>query len=137
MKYLLDTNIFIFLITEELEQLSLGQKEILDDLKNDLYLSEAYYYEISIKVRLEKLNFSHIDVNKLEVERKRFGIHLLKSKPEYYINIPNMAKVYISETKLHVDPFDLLIISQATFENLPILSSDKLFPEYQGLITIT
>ena len=66
-----------------------------------------------------------------------FNICFLKAKPEHYTNIPKVPKVYISDTKLHGDPFDLLIISQAMVEDLPVLSSDRLFPHYQGLTTIS
>jgi PIN domain nuclease of toxin-antitoxin system len=36
----------------------------------------------------------------------------------------------------HGDPFDLLIISQALVENLPVISTDEYFPSYGGLTTI-
>jgi len=45
--------------------------------------------------------------------------------------------VYLSPSKLHADPFDLLIISQALIEDLPILSTDRYFPDYEGLRVIT
>ncbi len=44
---------------------------------------------------------------------------------------------YLLDNKLHGDPFDLLIISQALLENLPILSTDSLFPLHEGLVVIS
>ncbi len=137
MKYLLDTNIFIIIITEDFDRLSFQQISIISDPKNEFYLSEASIFEIGIKARIGKESFSHIDINSIEKDRKANNIKILKSKPAYYLNIPNVPKVNISENKLHGDPFDLLIISQAIVENIPILSTDQLFPMYSGLTTIS
>lgn len=137
MKYLLDTNIFIILITDELEKLGQQQIEIIFDDKNEFLLSEASFFEIAIKVRLGKSNLSHFDFNNLEIDRKRFNIKLLKAKLEYYLNIKTVPKVFITETKIHSDPFDLLIISQAISENIAVLSTDRLFPLYEGISVIS
>jgi PIN domain nuclease of toxin-antitoxin system len=137
MTYLIDTNIFIIMIEKSYHRLSSEQKTILKDTNNIFLLSEASIYEIGIKVRLNKANFSHIDMLVIDAERKRMNIKLLKSKIEYYTNIPQVPKAIDSKGKVHGDPFDLLIISQALVENLQILSTDSLFPEYQGLKVIS
>ncbi len=137
MNYLIDTNIFIFLIEKSVHRFSSAQKEILKDPNNTLFLSEASLYEMAIKARLEKPNFSHINIKTIDIDRKENGIKLLKSKIEYYTNIPQVPKAIDSKGKVHGDPFDLLIISQALVENLQILSTDTLFPQYQGLKVIS
>jgi PIN domain nuclease of toxin-antitoxin system len=137
MTYLLDTNVFIFLMTKELNRLSNRQKEILSDSNNDFVISEASFYEVGIKVRLERPDFSHISMTKMESYREENKIQFLKSKTDFYLNIPNVPKVIMSGSKPHGDPFDLLIISQALYENLPILSTDSLFPFYEGLDVIS
>ena len=137
MTYLLDTNVFIFLMTKELNRLSKRQQEILSDNANDFVISEASFYEVAIKVRLGKPDFSHINMDKMELYRDESQIAILKSKISFYLNIPNVPKVIMSGSKLHGDPFDLLIISQALLEKLPILSTDSLFPLYEGLNVIS
>lgn len=137
MKYLLDTNVFLFIISEDFNRLSEAQKIIISDSDSEFYLSEASLFEIGIKARIGKESFSHIDINSIEKDRKTNNIKLLKTKPEYYINISNVPKVYISENKLDGDPFDLLIISQAIIENIPVLSTDRLFPNYEGLKVVS
>lgn len=136
MKYLLDTNIFITLVLREFEKLSLKQKTILNDTNNTFYLSEASLYEMAIKVRLEKSNFSNIDMKIIEEKLVSLKIKILASKKDFYYNIPNVPKVYISKSKPHGDPFDLLIISQALLENIPVISTDDFFPSYKGLNVI-
>ena len=133
MKYLLDSNIFIFLFQENFESISHKQYEILNNPTNKLLLSEASLYEISIKVRTGKLN---LNLNTIEQEKKRLKIGLLKSKQAFYTNIPKVPFVFKKNGDKHGDPFDLLIISQALIENLPVLSSDEYFPSYKGLTTI-
>lgn len=133
MRYLLDTNIFLYVIDEDFSSLSKRQYDVVFGKDNELYLSEASIFEIAIKCRLDKDSFKHVNVESLEKHRKRLGIKLLASKETYYLNIINVPKVVISGQKVHSDPFDLLIISQALTEKMPILSTDKLFPKYEGL----
>lgn len=137
MTYLIDTNIFIILLEKSFHRLSKIQKEIIFDPSSEIFISEASIYEMAIKVRLGKPDFNHINIQTIDADRKNNGIKLLKSKTEYYSNIPKVPKVIDSKGKTHGDPFDLLIISQALMENLQILSTDNLFPEYQGLKVIS
>lgn len=136
MNYLLDTNVFIILIEESFDRLSQAQREIISDVESTFWLSESSLYEIAIKVRLEKSEFSHIKISTVENDRQRLGIRLLKPKVAHYLNIPEVPEVYISPSKLHADSFDLLIISQALTEKLPVLSTDRYFPEYENLVVI-
>jgi PIN domain nuclease of toxin-antitoxin system len=137
MNYLLDTNVFINLIEESFDRLSQTQREVISKSESIFWLSESSLYEIAIKVRLEKSDFSHINISTIEDDRQRLNIRLLKPKVVHYLNIPEVPKVYLSPSKLHADPFDLLIISQALIEDLPILSTDRYFPDYEGLRVIT
>ena len=136
MNYLIDTNIFIFLIDGLHSRFSIAQSRILSDTKNEIFVSESSLFEIGIKIRLQKSTFSHLEISTIDAERKRLNINLLKPKIAHYLYIPEVPKVYMSPSKLHADPFDLLIISQALIEKLPILSTDRYFPEYEGLQVI-
>lgn len=136
MQYLLDTNILVILIEKSLKRLSKAQETILMNPENEFFLSEASLFEISIKIRLGKTDFIKQSAEEIEAYRKSLGIKLLKSKVNYYTNIPNIPKVILSGSKIHSDPFDLLIISQALEEQIPILSTDRYFPLYEGLKVI-
>jgi PIN domain nuclease of toxin-antitoxin system len=135
MRYLIDTNIFIFVIQNRPERLSPTQRDILSNAANDLYVSESSLYEIAIKVRQGKQNFG-INLETIEEDRKKNGIKLLKPTIAHYLNIPNVPKVLDDKGKSHADPFDLLIISQALSEEIAILSTDRYFPEYAGLMVV-
>jgi len=134
MRYLLDTNIFLFLCAKAEKRMSLAQRKISSNPDNELYLSEASLFEIAIKSRLSKDNFNHVNIDALENHRKRLRVKLLPSKEAYYLNIVNVPKVIIKgEKKIHSDPFDILIISQALYEDIPLLSVDRFFKDYEGL----
>ncbi|SFC80246.1 PIN domain nuclease, a component of toxin-antitoxin system (PIN domain) [Flexibacter flexilis DSM 6793] len=137
MKYLIDTNIFIYIFEKKYDKLSSKQRSILNNAKNEFYLSEASYFEIAIKRRMGKPDFSHISVALLESDRKVLGIKLLKPKTEHYLNVVNVEKVLTSNGKPHADPFDLLIISQAIVEQFPVLSTDNYFPDYKQIKAIS
>ena len=137
MNYLLDTNILIYLYVGQYNLLSNKQESVLADKNNIFFVSEASFFEMAIKSRLEKNSFSNIDIVEVEKFVQIQGIKLLKSKKEYYLNIVHVPKVLISANKLHADPFDLLIISQALTEKMSILSTDRYFPEYEGLEVVS
>jgi PIN domain nuclease of toxin-antitoxin system len=137
MKYLIDTNIFIFLLDKEFYKLSESQLEIIDNPKNELFICEASIYEFSIKIRLNKLEFNRFNIDSVEEDRKLLNIKLLKSQIEHYKSIISVPKILKLDGKPHADPFDLLIIATAQKENIPVLSSDTYFPEYNIIKTIS
>lgn len=127
MTYLLDTNVLLLLLTKEYNRLSKNQLEILNDQTNNYLLSQASYYEMAIKLRLGKLAFDLTDVE--EFCRELF-IRMLNLETLHFAMIHNVPKVTDDKGKPHVDPFDLLILAQAQYERLPILSTDRYFPKY-------
>ena len=136
MNYLLDTNIFIFLIDKNYQRLSKNQLEVIDNTDNRLFISEASFFEIAIKIRLEKANFNYIQMTDVEIFRKKIGIKTIKSTFEHYENLTSIPKILKKDGKPHADPFDLLIISTAQTGNLSVLSSDEYFPLYSIIKTI-
>lgn len=136
MKYLLDTNVFIFLIERNFARLSKNHIAVIQNPANELLLSEASLFELAIKIRLEKPNFSAFNMKGIEKDRKLARIKLIKSKIAHYQNVTTIPKVLKKDGKPHADPFDLLIIAIAETENLPILSTDEYFPDYTAIETI-
>ncbi len=122
MKYLLDTNAFILLLSD-FNALSASYQRILLDKQNIFVLSPASIWEMAIKIRLGKLDLSGISLEdatgRLRAQQK---IGLLTIKQSHLLRIATLPKA-----KDHGDPFDLLIIAQALTENLPVLTSDGKF----------
>jgi len=122
-KYLIDTHTLLWSAGNS-PRLSSKVKKIYLNPNNDIYLSLASIWELSIKIGLNKINLS--------IPLKKFvDIHILGNNIEI-LNI-NLNHIYrIEKLPLHHrDPFDRLIISQAIEENLPIIGNDKIFDNYK------
>lgn len=122
MKYLIDTHILLWMTSEQ-EQLSRKIRNILNDEKCEIYLSIASVWEMAIKISLSKLG--------LPLELQKFvqthvldnGILLMPIKKEHTYMLTTLPFH-------HRDPFDRLLISQASTESIPILTADKIFKKY-------
>jgi PIN domain nuclease of toxin-antitoxin system len=93
-------------------------RKLIVDLNNEVLVSAASVYEISLKVRLGKLpeaaDFESDLVLNIE---DRLGFTLLPLEPE------SMMRAARFENK-HGDPFDRMICAQAVQHHLPVLSTD-------------
>ena len=122
MKILLDTQAFLWIIADAPE-LSKKAKNIFLDQENDLFLSLAVSGKMAIKLSLGKL--------KLKQPVEKFLPAQLQENSIFQLDISFRHVVGVTSLPFHHrDPFDRLIISQAVKENLPILSSDEAFDEY-------
>ncbi len=126
-RYLLDTNIVIFLLLSELDNISDEIKNILTDTNNLLYTSSISTIELLQLHRIKK-----IQIKKYKTTTDLF--HAIEN--EFYIQILPFAKQHtetLSTLKIansHNDPFDHSIISQAITDKLILISSDRKFEEY-------
>ncbi len=130
MRYLVDTNIYIFML-EDPTRLSERQKAIIEHPDNDLWMSIASLYEMAIKVRTGKLVLSVPFEQVAEKQRKKLKIKLIREKLSHYKQLSTVQKIHD-----HGDPFDLLILAQSMVERLPILTADTKFPLYRGVHAI-
>lgn len=118
MKCLIDTNVFIWWL-EEPEKLSNKARELISDSKNDIIISVASLWEMAIKTRLGKLKTPGDPIEKIQEE----AFEMLNIEPSHVWLVKDLPGH-------HQDPFDLLIISQAMYLNLPIITRDKYFDLY-------
>jgi len=93
-------------------------KELIGGLNNEILVSAASLYEISLKVRNGKLpeavEFESDLILNIE---NRLGYTLLPLEPESMMRAARFEDA-------HADPFDRMIAAQAIQNNLPILSTD-------------
>lgn len=122
MKYLLDTHILLWFLTENVEKLSENCQQILLNESNQLYFSKASIWEIAIKYGLGKPDF---DYNPKEIadELLRLGFVCLEIEFLHLYGVANLSKI-------HRDPFDRLLIVQAEQEKLQLLTADKAILQY-------
>ena len=122
MKLLLDTHTFLWFIGGD-TNLSGTAKSIIMDRTTSRLLSIASLWEIAIKINARKLQ---IGMSFEELHSKYIygnGISLLTIELEH-------LDAFTTLPLHHRDPFDRLIIAQAQSENIPILSRDGTFDQY-------
>jgi PIN domain nuclease of toxin-antitoxin system len=125
MRYLLDTHILIWLLTDN-PKLDTHVKAILLDESNEFFFSMESVREMILKNKTGKLTLpADIDTLLFELQDE-YGIQLLTVKPTHLKQLYSLAT-----PDAHKDPFDHLLISQAIAENLTMISADRNFPHYQ------
>ena len=120
MQYLLDTNIFLWSLNGD-KKLKDGIKEIIKDSKNQIFVSIASAWEISIKNRAGKLPLKITLSKCFEIA----GFKILDIK---LIHVLEFDK--LSLRKNHRDPFDRILVSQARAEHLTFVTTDKKIWKY-------
>lgn len=130
MRYLLDTNIFIFLATD-LDSLDRNIQAILEDYDNVFCLSAESIRELIVGYRKKSFHSKRWKsceemVRSIEDE---FGIKILALKKEHMLTY---SRLEINEAQDHKDPSDHVIISQAITERIPLISSDTKFEFYRA-----
>ena len=125
MRYLLDTNVFLFILKGELRQLSTPQTMLVTDHAHTFVLSAASLLELAMKHRKGQLHITGSFPEIVQHSVQQLRIQLL---PILEAHAWQAARLPVQPT--HNDPMDLLILAQAIYEDLPLLSTDGKFPWY-------
>lgn len=119
MQLLLDTHALIWWLNNDLT-LSIEAKKAIADPENIVFVSAASAWEIAIKKSLGKLHAPN-DL-KAQIEKKRFTAMAISIE----------HALVVEQLPLHhQDPFDRILIAQATYENLIIVTRDRKFKNYE------
>lgn len=122
MKYLLDTVIWLWNIGSP-ERIGRIGREILENGQEGIYFSAATSWEVSIKMRLGKLQLPSPPAQCIPEFMARQGLRPLP--------VTHLHAVKVYDLPLHHnDPFDRLLIAQAISEEMCILTSDRIFQKY-------
>ena len=122
MNYLLDTQIVIWSMREP-GKINAKIRGILTGKKNRLFISTASLWEMSIKISLGKLDLAHSFIDHIYAA----DVSILTIEPTHIFTLLNLPHH-------HKDPFDRMLIAQALHENLTILTSDRMFKQYDAKI---
>ncbi len=122
MTLLLDTHAVLWFWWAD-PRLSATAVALLCDQANRKLVSPATAWEVAIKVSLAKLDIGG-------PYRGFFPQQMIRTNFEWLpITDDHLAGV-VSLPFHHRDPFDRLLISQAAWENIPIVSADGIFDQY-------
>ncbi len=122
MNILLDTCTFLW-VTVGSDELSDAAKDMFVDPGNEVYLSAASCWEISVKWLLGKLHLPEDPGSFLAKQRTQ---HLIEPLP-----IAEQAVFHLTKLpRHHKDPFDRILICQAIEHSLVLLTPDPLITQY-------
>lgn len=124
MRLLLDTHALLWFLLND-PKLSAEANRLIMDLRNEVFVSPASYWEIAIKISRGKYVLDVDEDFGTFMEREIRG-NLLNVLP---ISVPHAGCV----AKLpfhHQDPFDRLLIAQSLVEQIPIVSMDSALDAY-------
>lgn len=126
MKLLLDTHILLWTIVND-KRLSLRARRLIDDAENGIFYSVVSPWEVQIKHRLhpDKLR---IGAKQLVEYCTASGIQCVPVKAEHVYSLDELERQ--PGVPAHKDPFDRMIICQATAENMLLLTHDDRIAEY-------
>ncbi|MCT7977380.1 type II toxin-antitoxin system VapC family toxin [Laspinema olomoucense] len=122
MNLLLDTHTFMWWSLTP-ERLSERVSSLLADPSNDLILSVASVWEMQIKLQLGKLNLELPLRELIETQQQTNNLQLLPIEVTHVWALENLPIP-------HKDPFDRILIAQATVEQQTLLSIDAIFDAY-------
>lgn len=126
MRYYLDTNILVFIVLKQRDDISCDIRNLLDDYENTFYTSTVCVQELIHLYQIGKLRVKrnrHIDILK---DIEDFGIEIIALD---HVHLDKFSRLPFHEE--HSDPFDRAIISQAICDHIPLISSDRKFKLYE------
>lgn len=118
MRYLIDTQVFIWLM-EDNRKVSPEIRTLLQDPSINVFISIASIWEIVIKQAKGRLKIPK-DIEK-SIDELEFRV-----LPIEIFHVLGLRKL----PNYHKDPFDRILISQAKVEKLTLISSDKKIWQY-------
>ncbi|WP_241623171.1 type II toxin-antitoxin system VapC family toxin [Rosenbergiella australiborealis] len=125
MKFLLDTHVLLWAAGMP-EKLSPSTTLLLNSPENELFFSVACLWEIAIKRGLGRDDFQ-VDTRLLRRGLLDNGYSELSITSEHAVFIDNLPPI-------HKDPFDRMMIAQATIEGITLLTTDTFVIQYPGPI---
>lgn len=124
MRLLLDTHAFLWAVTSP-ERLAPRARRAIENEVNEVHVSAASVWEIAIKARLGRLEEPGIDdlEHAIPEEIERHAFQPLPVLVRHALRIASLLDV-------HRDPFDRLLVAQASVEDLVLVTSDAEMRKY-------
>lgn len=117
--FLIDTHIFLWWLNSS-RNISKELSNILGNSSNEIFLSVVSIWEILIKKELKKLRIP----KDLDQAITNCGFEILTIKLPHVLALEGLPYY-------HKDPFDRMLVSQASEEQLTLVSADEKLWKYQ------
>ena len=125
MKLLLDTHLLLWAAGHP-DRLSGEARTLINNPENELLFSAASLWEVVIKRGLGRDDFK-VDVRLLRRGLLDNGYGELPIVSDHVVAIESLPSI-------HKDPFDRVLVAQATVEGITLLTIDSLVAKYPGPI---
>lgn len=125
MRLLLDTQLLLW-AAGEVEKLPKAAHALLADMDNELLFSPASLWEVVIKSGLGRDDFQ-ADAAVLRRALLENGYEELPVTGRHAVAVGSLPPI-------HKDPFDRMLVAQATVEGVTLLTTDDLVRRYPGPI---
>lgn len=125
MKLLLDTHLLLWAAGQP-DGLSRTARKLIDNPENELLFSAASLWEVAIKRGLGRNDFQ-VDPRLLRRGLLDNGYAELTIVSDHVVAIESLPPI-------HKDPFDRILVAQATVEGITLLTTDSLVGQYPGPI---
>jgi PIN domain nuclease of toxin-antitoxin system len=125
MKLLPDTHLLLWAAGEP-RRLSKQARTLIDNPNNELLFSAASLWEVVIKRGLNRDDFK-VDARLLRRGLLDNGYSELPIISDHVVAIDSLPPI-------HKDPFDRILVAQATVEGVTLLTIDSLVSQYPGPI---
>ncbi len=121
MRFLIDTYVFLWFVSNA-KELSKTAKTTIESGNNEIFISIASLWEISIKTALGKLSIKghyesvidDLNDNSIQILPINFAYTVEQNRLPFH----------------HRDPFDRIIVSQTIIENMDLISIDAAYDNY-------
>ena len=123
MKFLLDTHLLLWAAGQP-NRLSARARKLIASPANELLFSAASIWEVAIKRGLGRSDF--------QADPRLLRRGLLDNG---YSELPILSDHVVASDSLpplHKDPFDRLLVAQATVEGITLLTGDAVVAQYPG-----
>lgn len=110
-------------MADEVNNLSVKSRKIVEDSSNDLFLSSISLWEITNKYKQGKLHLHQEPYSFIKTVSEKFNLQEL---PFNFLSCRYLQSV----PYLHKDPFDRMLICQAIENGLAIVTDDKVIASY-------
>jgi PIN domain nuclease of toxin-antitoxin system len=127
MKLRLDTHLLLWAAAEP-NRLSAEVRSLIENPENELLFSAASLWEVAIKRGLGRHDFK-VDARLLRRGLLDNGYSELPIISDHIVAIESLPM-------LHKDPFDRVLVAQATVEGVTLLTTDSLVAQYPGPIQL-
>lgn len=120
MKYLIDSHILIWFIEQDHHLLKKEELDIFFSSQHTLYVSFVTFLELELKFQKGTFKLSYLEF--IEYIKKN-DFHILPITLDHIMEIGTLPNI-------HSDPFDRILIAQAKYEKMKIISHDSKVMQY-------